>query len=458
VEISFSDVGGGVTECYIFNQTSSLQGAVYPASLTSGTVSTNISEYAGTHVYRAECRDGAGNQSVPVYTTFNVLPDNNAPTATISGPTTGVINTPVSLTLGASDQESGIALCQLTEGATVHYTSGAAATMPTGISTSSSSAPITFTTTGAHVLSYSCSDAMGNQSTPAVHTVTISATATDSVAPTVGNLSTTNQYPSAGSMATYKVTASDNVGIDRCELWMNGVKAMDMNLQPSGEYWGTYTFPASTTNMQYTAKARCLDAIGNFTDSSDYFIGVTGSGNGGTNPTPTPTPTPVPTSAPSTGGQFSGNLVKLNCPEGADVNDVCRAVYYVDNNSVRHAFKNSHVFFTWYDNFDSVIEINQAEMQSMLMGKPVPYRPGAMMIKFPTVPQTYEIDRNGELRWVTDEATAIALRGSSWGQQVLDESEAYYSMYVFGAEINQTTGYNVADEELNAYPIEDAVQ
>ncbi len=139
-----------------------------------------------------------------------------------------------------------------------------------------------------------------------------------------------------------------------------------------------------------------------------------------------------------------GNLIKLVCEGGEDVNAPCRSVYYYATDGYRHAFPNENVFFTWFDNFDDVIEVSKDFLSDISLGKNVTYHPGTRMVKFVTVPTVYAVVMGGELREVSSEAVAAALYGEDWNTKIDDISDAFYGNYSFGEVIESSGDYDLA--------------
>jgi hypothetical protein len=130
------------------------------------------------------------------------------------------------------------------------------------------------------------------------------------------------------------------------------------------------------------------------------------------------------------------------------------AVYYYASDCKRHAFPNSKVYFTWYSDFNGVTVVSAQVLASMPLGKNVTYRPGVKMVKFTTLNNVYAVSKGGMLRWVTSEAIATALYGSTWNKQIDDISDAFYTDYTMGADILNAGSYAVATELINAPTID----
>ena len=145
----------------------------------------------------------------------------------------------------------------------------------------------------------------------------------------------------------------------------------------------------------------------------------------------------------------TNSLIKLACVGETKIDDPCRSVYFYASDGKRHAFPNDKVFFTWFDNFDSVKEVSSNFMSSLPLGKNVTYHPGTKMVKFQTVPTVYAVSKQGELRAIASEQIATELYGATWNKQIDDISDAFVGNYTFGLKINQVSEYNVVTEKTS---------
>jgi len=129
------------------------------------------------------------------------------------------------------------------------------------------------------------------------------------------------------------------------------------------------------------------------------------------------------------------------------------AVYYVGSDGMRHAFPNDKVYFTWYTSFNGVQIVGSAQLASIPLGKNVTYKPGVKLVKFTTDPKVYAVSKNGVLRWVKTEAVAISLYGSNWNYMIDDISDAFYTNYHFGTDINSSSDFSPPAEQASvSYP------
>jgi len=152
------------------------------------------------------------------------------------------------------------------------------------------------------------------------------------------------------------------------------------------------------------------------------------------------------------------SLVKLPCTGFPGVNDPCKAVYYVGADGKRHAFPNEKVYFTWYSDFNGVQLINSAQMASIPLGANVTYKPGVKMVKFTTDNKVYVVQKGGILRWVTTADLAAALYGSNWIHIIDDISDAFYTNYQFGTDVNSTADYSPSAAEASVTFPSDSLQ
>lgn len=156
----------------------------------------------------------------------------------------------------------------------------------------------------------------------------------------------------------------------------------------------------------------------------------------------------------SEGSQTNNNiapntLIKLACVGQTTPSDPCRAVYFYSSDGKRHAFSNDKVFFSWFENFDSVKEVSPTFLSSLALGKNVTYHPGTKMVKFQSAPTVYVVSKKGMLRSVGSEQIAVGLYGTDWNKKIDDISDAFFGNYSFGPKIEKTSDYDVAAEKTS---------
>ncbi|MBD3251362.1 redoxin family protein [Candidatus Uhrbacteria bacterium] len=138
----------------------------------------------------------------------------------------------------------------------------------------------------------------------------------------------------------------------------------------------------------------------------------------------------------------NGQLIKASGP----------AVYYF-NNDKRYVFPNDKVFFSWYNNFDHVLTISDAELAAIQIAGNVTYRPGKRLVKITTDPKVYAISDGNVLRWIPSEALAVELYGTDWATKVHDVPDAFFINYEIGDPLTEMMDYpvNTVLESYNTF-------
>jgi len=384
---------------------------------TAGTASlaTTIAT-AGSHSLLVNCIDRANNSGTRTQVVaFAAAADTTPPVVSMIDQSSVAINTSLQHTATVSDNV-GIASCNLF----VDGTDRGSMSVSSGVASKN----FTYTSGGSHSAYVRCSDAAGNATNGSVRTITV----VDATAPVVSTIS-----PSAatvGSSVNVSATYTSAAGLGNCHLYVNGSDAGTMELSGSVSGYAQTSYNFSTTGSQ-NVEVRCTDLLGHI-GSASRTISVSASAGG-----------------------YARQLIKLACPAGVlDVNHPCKAVYYIGSDNRRHAFPNSKVYFTWYSDFSGVMEVNSSVLASFALGSNVTYRPGVRMVKFTTVDRVYAVTRAGLLRWVKTESTANAIYGSNWNTKIDDISDAFYTNYSFGTDINNAGDYNASAEAASITSID----
>lgn len=129
------------------------------------------------------------------------------------------------------------------------------------------------------------------------------------------------------------------------------------------------------------------------------------------------------------------------------------AVYYYGADGFRYVFPNQKAYDTWYDNFDTVKWLSDADLGKIQIGGNVTYRPGIKMIKINTDPKTYAVTRGGVLRHIGSEALAIELYGTDWNKQIHDVPDGFFGNYTVGTAIASSSDYIPATETASVTTI-----
>jgi hypothetical protein len=209
IGVSASDnVGVTKVECYIND--------VLASTSTTGSFSWNTTAYSnGSYALRAKAYDAAGNVGTSAATTVsiqNIAADTTAPSATIAAPTAGsTVSGIISVTVNATDNVSVTKVEWYLNGVVAGSSTGSTATF----SWNTASCP-----NGPCNLQARAYDAAGNVGSSTTMSVTVQNLA-DTTAPSVRITSPTSGSTATRSTKVY-VTASDNVGVTRVDLRVDG--------------------------------------------------------------------------------------------------------------------------------------------------------------------------------------------------------------------------------------------
>jgi peptidoglycan/xylan/chitin deacetylase (PgdA/CDA1 family) len=252
VTLTASDVGGSGVSQIVYTTDGS-----DPTS-TNGTVYSGAFSVGSTTTLKYRAFDVAGNAE-PVNSALLQV-DTTAPQTTINcagSPcvSTGWYRSGVSISLVATDADSGVAQIRYT-------TNGAVPTKTTGTIYSNP-----FTLAATTTINYRAYDNAGNLE--ANHAIQIQ------IDPTPPTVSLT--APSAGATVsgptTLSATASDNVAVDHVDFLVDGNVVGTATSSPYSFSWNS----ASVSDGNHTISARAVDSAGNQTTTSTVTVTVTNS-------------------------------------------------------------------------------------------------------------------------------------------------------------------------------------
>ncbi len=130
----------------------------------------------------------------------------------------------------------------------------------------------------------------------------------------------------------------------------------------------------------------------------------------------------------------SGDLIKASG----------QAVYYYGADGKRYVFPTEKTYLSWYDNFDNIKIITDAELANITIGGNVTYRPGVRMLKITTDPKTYAVDAHGILRHIASEEVAKNLYGDNWNTKIDDIPDPFFINYTVGTNIETSTDFSIS--------------
>jgi thermitase len=247
--------------------------------------------------------------------------DTTPPTVTLNSPTSGsTVSATISVSVSATDNV-GVAKVEW-------YLDGALAGTST-TATANFSWNTTTSPNGSHILQAKAYDAAGNVGS----TANVSVTVQNDTTPPTAQITA----PLAGNTVTstipVKVSASDNVGVTKVELYLDGALAASSTSASPSFSWNTTT----STNGSHVLKAKAYDAAGNVGSSLAVTVTVQ-------NPVPDTTPPSAQIVSPLNGATISGlNSVNISASDNVAV---VKVEWYLDG-ALAASSTNSSPAFSW---------------------------------------------------------------------------------------------------------------
>ncbi len=396
----------------------------YVGSMTqSGSTFSRDYTFANSGSYSAYaiCTDGDGNTTTGTSRTITVSENGSDDSFNVPAvsPSTAVEDDSVIIYVIPTGTLDAVA-CNL-------YVSGSYVGEMSAYSSVAFGMSYTFTNSGSYTVYAYCQDEDGNWERGTSRTVTVSeADVVDELnVPAVTPSSTTED-----SVTEFTVRPTSDYNVTSCYLYVNGDRVETMNEESTNKFVADYTFNNSGS---YTVYAYCYDSSGD-SDIGTYRT-VTVSDDDNT--------------------ADEGSLIKTVCGSNSDVNDPCRAVYYYADDGMRHVFPNESTYFSWYSDFDDVIEVSSSFMASLTIGRNITYRPGSVLVNFLSTSEIYAIESPRTLRRYISTSLIESDFGSDWEYDVMNISTSLYNNYVIGEAINSSSDYDKSDEYYSVDSIND---
>ena len=129
------------------------------------------------------------------------------------------------------------------------------------------------------------------------------------------------------------------------------------------------------------------------------------------------------------------------------------AAVYVIRDGKKVVFPDSKTYFTWYENFDTVVKVSVAELDMYPEGGVVPVRPGTKLVTHVNTAKVYAVEPGGTTRHIPSAEVAASLYGANWASRVMDVIPGYFSSYTEGSALSNTlpTGTLVKDGSTYYY-------
>lgn len=117
-------------------------------------------------------------------------------------------------------------------------------------------------------------------------------------------------------------------------------------------------------------------------------------------------------------------------------------VYYYGSDGQRYSFPNEKTYFSWFEDFDGVVEITDEELADITLAGNIVYRPGSRWIKITSDEKTYAVAADGTIHWIESEEVAVGLAGSDWNTFIDDVPDVFFVDYTVGDSLTDaSTGY-----------------
>ncbi len=254
----------------------------------------------------------------------------------------------------------------------------------------------------------------------------------DTIGPTVSTVSPSSAIEDVST--AFSISTSGEAATSFCDLYVSG--SFTGSMTKSGSTFSkSYTF---ANDGSYTVYARCTDGDGNSTTGTSRTVTVSNQSTTYT-------------------GAVRGSLIKIPCGVYARTSETCKAVYYFGNDGKRHVFANESVFYTWYSDFDDVVNVSQDFMSSLTIGKNVTYRPGSVVVKFDSSSKVYAIQADHTLRHYTTLSLLKSDYGTYWTNVLAKVPDSLYSNYTIGSVIDNVRDYDRDDAYYSVDSIDDVL-
>jgi hypothetical protein len=125
------------------------------------------------------------------------------------------------------------------------------------------------------------------------------------------------------------------------------------------------------------------------------------------------------------------------------VGETLSTVYYYGSDGLRYSFPTEKTYFSWYVDFDDVVQISDEELADISPAGNIVYRPGSRWLKITSDEKVYAVSTDGTLHWIETAEVAEDLAGSNWNQFIDDVPDVYFTNYTVGESITDASeGYN----------------
>lgn len=392
----------------------------------------------GTYTAYARCTDGDGNVTVGTSRTVTVTNTNND--TPVSEETFWVSNvTPTSATQDESTTMRVTTSGTLDAETCTLYVNGSSVGTMSETSRNSFAKTYTFSNDGTYSVYAYCQDENNDWTKGSSRTVTVTQEViddhdTDSL--DVPTVSPGSAYED--ERIEFTVKPDSNYNVTECWLYVDGARVAEMNEESTNRFVVDYTFRNSGS---YSVYAYCKDSHDDTAIGEKRTVRVSDRDY----------------DDDDSNTISRGSLIKTVCGNTVTSLDTCKTVYYYGKDGKRHAFPNETTYFSWYNDFDDVIEVSGNFMSSLSIGKNVTYRPGSVLIRFASSSSIYAIESAHTLHRYTTTSLIESDYGKNWDDVLMNLPDSLYNNYTIGSVIDSTHDYDRDDEYFSVNSIDDVL-
>lgn len=114
-------------------------------------------------------------------------------------------------------------------------------------------------------------------------------------------------------------------------------------------------------------------------------------------------------------------------------------VYLVDG-AERWAIPSEKAYFTWFDSWNEVKTVSEAELSQYADKGVAKFAPGTKVKLFDD-PKVYVVGSDGKLHWITTQAIAYTVYGSTWNKNIVEATQSEMIGHSYGTMVTSEADY-----------------